>query len=168
MKQIFFTWMTILWSPCRIWSFLLFDCTLLFIWLLVRRTFEVVSLNKSVESLSLGSLTSITRSLALRISPLSSWKSGEEMFEMASDCDRSVGCRLGLGGLRSPESDDITEDDTDVGDCGDSDLWGETFSDVAVPDVGVDESVIGALYVHTTLWSSTWFSTLKKFKNTRK
>jgi len=52
----------------------------------------------------------------------------------------------------------MTDDETDVGDCGESDRCGEALSDVVVPEVGVEESVIGALYVQTTLWSSASLS----------
>lgn len=83
------------------------------------------------------------------------------MFEIASDWDRSVGARCELRGFRS-ESDDITDDETDVGDAGDSDRCGDTFSDdvVVVPDVGDDESLLvnGALYVQTIRWSSVSLS----------
>lgn len=98
----------------------------------------VRSLTSNVESLSLGSLTSI-RSLVLRISSVSSsWKSGLDILEIASDWLRSpLGCWrydvespagpvmapvIIIGILRELELLDITEDDTEVGEAGDNDL----------------------------------------------
>lgn len=109
------------------------------------------------------------------ISESSSWKSGEEMLEMASDWDKSpvtggfslfssvigVSRTLSPGSPPDDDEEDMTDDETDVGDAGESGRAGEILLDDDVVRE-LEDSEWGALYVHTIRWSSVSLSCLQR------